>query len=246
MIPFFRKIRKKMADDNKPLKYMRYAIGEIALVVIGILIALQINNWNEENSNEKIVQEHLLKIALNVDSDIKKLEFLIKDRSEGLKLCDSIVGYYDAEFIANPKLFEQGFFNVFMEKRFHANTTAYESLKSSGLMNNLNQSEIEEKLSSYYYLMEKVLFVESKFNNSTQNSENSLTPKGFFIEYKKAFNWNNKDTINFNYKSLNQYPELESEFIKARLFLEELVNNYSSLLDEGKEVFELINNEFES
>ena len=51
MIPFFRKIRKKMADDNKPLKYMRYAIGEIVLVVIGILIALQINTWNEERKN---------------------------------------------------------------------------------------------------------------------------------------------------------------------------------------------------
>ena len=48
MIPFFRKIRKKMADDNRPLKYARYAIGEIVLVVIGILIALQVNNWNEQ------------------------------------------------------------------------------------------------------------------------------------------------------------------------------------------------------
>jgi hypothetical protein len=43
MIPFFRRIRKKMADDNKPVKYMRYAFGEILLVVIGILIVLQIN-----------------------------------------------------------------------------------------------------------------------------------------------------------------------------------------------------------
>jgi len=54
MIPFFRKIRKKMADDNKPLKYMRYAIGEIVLVVIGILIALQINNWNQIKSKNCI------------------------------------------------------------------------------------------------------------------------------------------------------------------------------------------------
>ena len=44
MIPFFRKIRKKMADDNRPFQYVRYAIGEIVLVVVGILIALQINN----------------------------------------------------------------------------------------------------------------------------------------------------------------------------------------------------------
>ncbi len=41
-----------MADDNKPLKYMRYAIGEIVLVVVGILIALQINTWNEKSKSE--------------------------------------------------------------------------------------------------------------------------------------------------------------------------------------------------
>ena len=51
MINFFRKIRKKMADDSKPMKYLRYAIGEILLVVIGILIAIQINNWNMYKKN---------------------------------------------------------------------------------------------------------------------------------------------------------------------------------------------------
>ncbi len=54
MINFFRKTRKKMADDNRPMKYARYAIGEIALVVIGILIALQINTWNKENNTRLI------------------------------------------------------------------------------------------------------------------------------------------------------------------------------------------------
>ena len=53
MINFFRKIRKQLADDNKPLKYMRYAIGEIILVVVGILIALSINNWNENRKTNK-------------------------------------------------------------------------------------------------------------------------------------------------------------------------------------------------
>ena len=89
--------------------------------------------------------------------------------------------------------------------------------------------------------MDGVLFVEGKFNNSTQLSEASLSEKGFYIEYKKAMNWNNKDTINFNYQSLKKYPQVESEFIKARLFLEELITNYSVLWEEGNKVVELIN-----
>ena len=54
MINFFRRIRKQLADDNKPLKYARYAIGEIVLVVVGILIALQINNWNETVTSRNV------------------------------------------------------------------------------------------------------------------------------------------------------------------------------------------------
>lgn len=60
MINFFRKKRKKTADDNKVLKYTRYAIGEIVLVVIGILIALQINTWNQERIS-KIEEKGILK-----------------------------------------------------------------------------------------------------------------------------------------------------------------------------------------
>ena len=62
MIPFFRKIRKKMADDNKPMKYMRYAVGEILLVVIGILIALQINNWNESRKSKDLYYSYLFRL----------------------------------------------------------------------------------------------------------------------------------------------------------------------------------------
>ena len=64
MIPFFRKIRKKLADDNKPIKYLRYAIGEIVLVVIGILIALQINNWNNNRIAKKQLKELLQQVKV--------------------------------------------------------------------------------------------------------------------------------------------------------------------------------------
>ena len=79
MIPFFRRIRKKLADDNptsakasagmKTGKYLSYAIGEIILVVVGILIALQINNWNELRKTHLQDLEFLnnLKVELSVD-----------------------------------------------------------------------------------------------------------------------------------------------------------------------------------
>ncbi|MCB0461581.1 MAG: DUF6090 family protein [Flavobacteriaceae bacterium] len=53
MIKFFRHIRKSLLMENKTGKYFKYAIGEIVLVVIGILIALSINNWNEKRKTEE-------------------------------------------------------------------------------------------------------------------------------------------------------------------------------------------------
>jgi len=53
MIKFFNKIRKQLLDENKTGRYFKYAIGEIILVMIGILLALQINNWNQKSSITK-------------------------------------------------------------------------------------------------------------------------------------------------------------------------------------------------
>ncbi|MGB5383712.1 MAG: DUF6090 family protein, partial [Lutimonas sp.] len=76
---FLRKIRKKLADENRIVKYWRYALGEIVLVVIGILIALQINNWNAkriENKQEqkilKILQSVFTFNAIDLQSNIDK------------------------------------------------------------------------------------------------------------------------------------------------------------------------------
>ena len=70
MIPIFRKTRKKLADDNKPMKYMRYAIGEIVLVVIGILIALQINTWNQNRITKLKEKKTLIQLVRNLNSNL--------------------------------------------------------------------------------------------------------------------------------------------------------------------------------
>ena len=81
MLPFFRKIRFQLAQDNQFLKYSRYAIGEIAMVVVGVLIALQINNWNENRKdNEKklfyiqLLQEDLMKDTAQIKQFIRQVD----------------------------------------------------------------------------------------------------------------------------------------------------------------------------
>ncbi len=70
MIKFFRHIRKNQIMENKTGKYFKYAIGEIILVVIGILIALQINNWNQERKENKQERFILQKLQNDINSDI--------------------------------------------------------------------------------------------------------------------------------------------------------------------------------
>jgi len=100
MIPFFRKIRKEFADDNKPIKYMRYAIGEIVLVMVGILLALQVNNWNEQrktNRTEYDILQSLLRdlqlTKLELEHDIKYNELSKHKLEMALELIDKKVTY---------------------------------------------------------------------------------------------------------------------------------------------------------
>jgi hypothetical protein len=82
MINFFRKIRKKLADDNKPLKYVRYVIGEIVLVVFGILIALQINNWNESKKLDLKKQDLIYRLTEQVSKNIANSLYQIESEKE--------------------------------------------------------------------------------------------------------------------------------------------------------------------
>ena len=73
MIKFFRHIRKSLLMENKTGKYFKYAIGEIVLVVIGILIALQINNWNEFNQERKLEQKVLTELLTSLEHNYNRM-----------------------------------------------------------------------------------------------------------------------------------------------------------------------------
>jgi hypothetical protein len=82
MINFFRKIRQRFLSEGKFSKYLLYATGEIILVVIGILIALQINNWNEDRKARIQEVEILENLSTDLQADIKELAFQISFKTE--------------------------------------------------------------------------------------------------------------------------------------------------------------------
>lgn len=97
MLKFFRKIRQKLLSENKFSKYLIYAIGEIVLVVIGILIALSINNWNN-NSINKIKEKQILEsYKIDLQSNIKELERVIQKSEITQSASDSVLAYHQSK-----------------------------------------------------------------------------------------------------------------------------------------------------
>lgn len=84
MIKFFRHIRKSLLMENKTSKYFKYAIGEIILVVIGILIALQINNWNEARKSQQSVSVSIAALLTDLKQDTLQLSREIREIDEDL------------------------------------------------------------------------------------------------------------------------------------------------------------------
>ena len=69
MFRFFNQARQVALSEGSTIRFLRYSLGEIVLVVIGILVALQINNWNEERVEQKEIREYALNLSAAIDRD---------------------------------------------------------------------------------------------------------------------------------------------------------------------------------
>jgi len=156
MIPFFRKLRKQLADDNKPLKYLRYAIGEIVLVVIGILIALQINNWNAERQadieTEAIRQSNLHEIYSDLKKDVINLDTIIsqlQEQRDGATYFLEILESNNKHINDSVKFFRSQFI-VSNSIAVHRTQNTWDNLTASGQLLSLKEDALTKSLFEYY------------------------------------------------------------------------------------------------
>ena len=167
MIRFFRNIRQKLAAENKVMAYMRYAIGEIILVVIGILIALQVNNWNENRKDTKFEHEILTLIDQNLEQDSVALSSELSDTKLAIHLTDRLLEQVALKNYGDSLNFWMG--KIISFERFRSQSSAYEMLKAKGL-ENISDKTLQMALISYYdenlfRVYQDLNDVEFSFNN---------------------------------------------------------------------------------
>jgi len=150
MLKIFNRIRQKLLRENKIGSYLKYAIGEILLVVIGILIALQVNNWNEERKNKQDILTIFSDIQEDLLNDIQEFDLALK----WYQKLDSITDH-----IISGKLTKEDFLNNQDRELFQPGLSYYGILQSDQsyqfLLNSqdkisLEYKEIMKSLSSLY------------------------------------------------------------------------------------------------
>ncbi|WP_019669902.1 DUF6090 family protein [Eudoraea adriatica] len=132
MIKFFRKIRQQLLSQNNVSKYLLYAIGEIVLVVIGILIALQINNWNENKKDIAKSSDILLEIKENIQFNNLRFEADIKEERSVINSIDIVFENINEYKVYNDSL-DFHFINTTYYPTASRKSSGYETLKSQGV-----------------------------------------------------------------------------------------------------------------
>jgi len=156
MIKFFRNIRKKLLVEGKTSKYLKYAIGEIVLVVIGILIALQINNWNDERIFKLEIEaqrkSNLEEIYYDLKSDVIVIDAIINQlqgQKEDSKYLLTVLESKD-KYVSDSLKFYQNQFNASKSVSVDRTKNTWDNLNSSGQLLSLKEDILNKKLFEYY------------------------------------------------------------------------------------------------
>ena len=133
MIPFFRKIRYRLAENNQFFKYSRYAIGEIVLVVVGILIALYINNWNEARKEREFELEMLKEVVNSLNKDMEFLGMLKKRNEIKENALQTMHQMIESGEQFPDSVLLKTYNELTNRSLFIHNSGVYESIKSAGI-----------------------------------------------------------------------------------------------------------------
>ena len=220
MIRFLKKIRIRLLKQGQTKKYLLYAIGEIFLIVVGILIALQVNNINSKYQEKKRENVILSELEKNLIKDFKGITFDIETYATAIKACEQVLKNLNNDTRAIDSL-GSFYFNLLLNAAFAPNVTTYENLKSFGI-DKVSNDKIREQITQLY--SEKYTFL--------SRIEQDITTPYFFITFVPSLQENletdrvRKKAWPVNFKSLSK-NHLFKEQLKTRIRHIEYMINYN-------------------
>jgi hypothetical protein len=213
MIKFFRKIRQKMLTENKFSKYLIYAIGEILLVVIGILIALSINNWNQERI-QKLEEQSIVK---NIHTEYLQNKAIIKRRIEENELCEAALRQLmnnigkDEDYLKKQNV-DSLLFYAFDPPIFRPSENTISGLIQSGRLELLQNQELVNLIYNWGRTMKALTDRTTRFTAKLDNEIFPYLSKKYSFKDMDAYgplNW--KEKSNLKVDKLQIFKEIEFE-----------------------------------
>ena len=148
MLKFFRKIRQNLIGTGDIKRYLLYAIGEITLVMVGILLALQVNNWNQKQLEHSTIKEALSEIAENLAADNSQLKALLQLRIEDYRAQKRIIKAFENNAPMDSTI-QQDLGRVIIFREFYSIRNGYDVLKEIGVKKIVNRT-LRNSISNYY------------------------------------------------------------------------------------------------
>jgi len=227
MLRFFRTIRKKLIEEDNVRKYLLYAVGEIFLVVIGILIALQVNNWNEGRKDQMKVTNYLSSLSSELQQNLTFLEEKNREiHDDSLALADIKIRLKSDK--ANADTLKQIMKNEFNNRYYlisGLNMSTFNSLESTGDIGLLEQWLVKD-LQSLSFKIEDLITVTEKLSNQWADdlyeyysqfpSPESMGQENFILSTQSNKVWEQADT---NTLALYSNMILESKEASTRSIL---------------------------
>ena len=238
MIKFFRQIRLDLMEKNKTGKYFKYAIGEIILVVIGIFIALQLNNWNENRKIKNIEQVLLSDLKIEIKTSISELQYVIDSHTENLAAASLLTEFmYDREKgrKTDRAIWSKAFKDMDYNVTYDPKLGILKSIITSGKIDYISNKELRYKLSS---LNDLIIDTNESTNEITKNR-----PLLYWTTINKYIERQPDESVETNYGKLFN----DSEFIWWLGWLESVrkegLEEENDLKKTLEHIIELINKE---
>jgi hypothetical protein len=253
MIKFFRRIRQQLLSQSRFSKYLIYAIGEIALVVVGILIALQINNWNEDRL-ERLEETKLLQ-NLKVDflQTIAELEEMNANRQIILSSNYALTEIKSKGDYSNKARIDSLIGNTFIAPTFNGKSGSLMVLLNSGKINLLKNESLKKLLFSWPSEVEDMTEGEIDSKNLTNSSFIPIIRK--YANVSEIIQTSTMLPINpraratellSNYKALLNDKEFENLLYQLELHSIDNIQETESLIKISESIIEIIDSELKN